>query len=102
MACGRAEIFNADLVVAHRLHEIAEWRGEESRADIYLASGDHEHEVVLCETGIRRSHAREGETSHAEPIGPAGEIVKLDQHCVEDHRQRKAQHRKIDAAEARE
>src|SRR5262249_29942353 len=97
-----AEISKAVLVVAHRLHEIAEWRGEKSRANIYYCSGDHEHEVVLCETGIRRRHARDGKTSHAEPIGPAGEIVKLDQHCVEDHRQRKAQHRKIDAAEARE
>src|SRR5262245_62236948 len=27
MACGRAEIFNAGLVVAHGLNEIAEWGG---------------------------------------------------------------------------
>src|SRR4029453_10904203 len=88
MVCGRAEIFNTDFVVAHRLHEVAERRGEKSRADIYHGSSEHEHEVVLYEGRMRRRRARESETSNTEPIGPAREIVELDQHCVEDHRQR--------------
>src|SRR6266540_1688057 len=102
MACGCAEIFNTNFVVAYRLHEVAERRGEKSCADIYHGSSEHEHEVVLYEAGMRRRRAREGETSNTEAIGPTREIVELDQHCVEDHRQRKAQHCKIDAAEAHE
>ncbi len=102
VACGCTEVLDADLIVAHRLHEIAERRGEEPGADIDHGSDEHEHEVILYKTRMRRRHARQRKTSHAEPIGSAGEIVELDQHRVEDHRQRKAQHREIDAAEARE
>ena len=68
------------------------------------ADGEHhhdQHEVILDKTRMRRRHPRQRKTTHAESIGSAGEIVELDQHRVEDHRQRQRQQQR-DLAEFRD